>query len=170
MKHPNSNGRDRAIAAAVKVSRSVAEVLRALGMRVGGGNYGTVHRAVKYMQLDTSHWTGQAHRCGSRVPVVAALPLQVVLTRGSRYRSSLLRKRLIEDGYFRAQCSCCALSEWMGSKIALELDHKDGDRDNNELSNLRLLCPNCHAMTPTYRGRNVRGKTWRQPLRLQQHG
>jgi hypothetical protein len=44
---------------------------------------------------------------------------------------------------------------WEGGPIPLELDHVDGDRRNNDPSNLRLLCPNCHALTPTYRGRNI---------------
>jgi hypothetical protein len=38
------------------------------------------------------------------------------------------------------------------------LDHVNGDRSENRLGNLRLLCPNCHALTPTYRGRNIRRK------------
>ena len=42
-----------------------------------------------------------------------------------------------------------------GGSIPLELDHVDGDRTNNLLCNLRLVCPNCHALTPTYRGRNI---------------
>lgn len=43
---------------------------------------------------------------------------------------------------------------WMGKKISLELDHIDGNNKNNLISNLRYLCPNCHALTPTYRGKN----------------
>ncbi len=51
-------------------------------------------------------------------------------------------------------CSVCSLSEWRGQTIPIELDHIDGDCFNNDRSNLRLLCPNCHAQTPTYRGKN----------------
>jgi hypothetical protein len=68
------------------------------------------------------------------------------------------RKRiLIRDRGYR--CQSCGLSEWMGRSISIELDHVDGDCHNNTNENLRLLCPNCHAQTPTYRGRNRgRGK------------
>lgn len=45
----------------------------------------------------------------------------------------------------------------MGNPIPLELEHKDGDHGNNEISNLEILCPNCHAFTPTYRGKNIAG-------------
>jgi hypothetical protein len=148
--------RDVAIRIAVRDSRSVAGVLRHLGMRVGGGNYATIQRAVLELNLNTAHWTGQGHRKGSRVPVVPARALSEILVRNSVYNSNELRLRLIREGIFKPVCGSCELTSWMGSSIPLEVDHQDGDRLNNELSNLRLLCPNCHALTPTYRGRNVR--------------
>lgn len=52
------------------------------------------------------------------------------------------------------RCESCKLTEWMGQKIPLELHHVDGDRFNNELVNLQVLCPNCHALTDNYSGRN----------------
>ena len=55
---------------------------------------------------------------------------------------------------FGAFCSECNLSEWLGGPITLELDHKDGNSTNNQLDNLRLMCPNCHSLTPTYKNRN----------------
>ena len=52
------------------------------------------------------------------------------------------------------QCWTCKQSEWMGEPIPVELDHVDGNSDNNSEGNLRILCPNCHAQTPTYKGAN----------------
>ena len=52
------------------------------------------------------------------------------------------------------KCEKCGLSEWLGEKIKLEVHHIDGDHFNNELTNLQLLCPNCHSMTPNWRGGN----------------
>lgn len=53
------------------------------------------------------------------------------------------------------QCNVCRSTKWMGKDIPLELDHIDGDATNNFPDNLQLICPNCHAQTDTYKGRNV---------------
>ena len=68
-------------------------------------------------------------------------------------RTDGLRKRILleECGH---RCCVCGLSEWMGKPIPIELDHVDGNSDNNTRTNLRLLCANCHAQTPTYRAKN----------------
>lgn len=58
-------------------------------------------------------------------------------------------------------CNNCGLSKWLGQNIPLEVDHIDGRADNNKEENLRLLCPNCHAMTPTYKSKN-KGNSTRQ--------
>jgi len=52
------------------------------------------------------------------------------------------------------KCSHCGLTEWMGHPIPIEVDHIDGNAGNNSFDNLRLLCPNCHGITPTWKGRN----------------
>lgn len=51
-------------------------------------------------------------------------------------------------------CACCRLATWLDKPIPLELDHIDGNANNQAMENLRLLCPNCHAQTPTYKGKN----------------
>jgi hypothetical protein len=63
---------------------------------------------------------------------------------------SKLRKKLIQDGIKKDECEVCNLTEWMGQKIPLELHHVDGNRFNNELENLQILCPNCHSLTPNH--------------------
>ena len=66
-------------------------------------------------------------------------------------KSGDLRARLIADGIKLAECEWCEITEWRGLPAPLELDHIDGNHQNNALVNLRILCPNCHAQTPTYR-------------------
>lgn len=61
-------------------------------------------------------------------------------------KSQILKKKLIEEGIKEDKCEICGLSEWQGVKIPLELHHKDVNHYNNELDNLQILCPNCHAI------------------------
>jgi len=66
-------------------------------------------------------------------------------------QSDKLKRRIIREAVFPRECAGCKCSEWKGSVVPLELDHIDGDHGNNAKENLRLVCPNCHALTPTYR-------------------
>lgn len=60
-------------------------------------------------------------------------------------------------------CGVCDVSAWMGQKLVLELDHVDGDYWNNNPDNLRLICPNCHSQTMTYKNRNKgKGRPYRR--------
>lgn len=62
-------------------------------------------------------------------------------------------------------CECCGISEWQGKKIVLECDHIDGDHKNNHPTNLRLICPNCHSQTDTYKKKNFgNGRSYRQKV------
>lgn len=63
------------------------------------------------------------------------------------------------------RCESCNNSEWLGRPITLELDHIDGDHENNSEYNLKLLCPNCHSQTSTYKGKNKgNGRVWRREM------
>jgi hypothetical protein len=142
-------------------SGSLAGAQRLLGRKPSGAGYRFLRRQIVDLGIDTSHMLGEGWRLGSRRPPVPALPLSFYLVKGRKYASEKLRRRLIEEGIKAHRCECCALEEWLGKQISLELDHKNGDRFDNRLENLRLLCPNCHAQTDTYRGRNIgRANTW----------
>ena len=62
-------------------------------------------------------------------------------------QSDKLKIRLIKEGYLKPMCYNCGREEWEDEEIPLQLNHKDGEKNNNSLRNLELLCPNCHAMT-----------------------
>lgn len=146
---------DNEIGDAISMSRSLADVLRKLGVRPGG-NQARLRARIQQAGLDVSHFVGQGWRRGVRVPVIAPTPLIEVLVKGSPARStSDLRKRLIAEGLKGYRCERCSLTAWNDRPIPLELDHANGIRDDNRLENLRILCPNCHAQTETYRGRNI---------------
>ena len=69
-------------------------------------------------------------------------------------QSNKVRIKLLKEGYKEHKCECCGNTEWLGQKIPLELHHIDGNRNNNVIDNFQLLCPNCHAFTDSYRGKN----------------
>jgi 5-methylcytosine-specific restriction endonuclease McrA len=62
------------------------------------------------------------------------------------------RRRVFEEQDYK--CNRCSLNEWLGQPLVLELEHKDGNNKNNSRDNLEGLCPNCHSLTSTWRGRN----------------
>ena len=142
---------------AIKTSFSLAEVLRKLSVRDAGGNYDTLKRKISRLNLDISHFTGSAWLRGRENPFVRQRALEEILVQDSTYvNTHSLRKRLIAEGIFEHRCASCGLETWLDNKIPLEIDHINGDRRDNRLENLRLLCPNCHALTATYRGKNKR--------------
>jgi len=70
-------------------------------------------------------------------------------------KSHILKQKLIRDGIKENKCEICGYSEWLGQPIPLELHHKDGNHYNNNLDNLQVICPNCHALQPNNSGSNV---------------
>jgi HNH endonuclease len=140
---------------AVARSRSSAQALTKLGQKLGSRNHAALTERAIHFGIDTSHFAGQGWRRGSRSPVVQPTPLNDVLVDGRLTNSTKLRYRLIAEGLKTAHCEMCNGSRWNGSPIPLELDHVNGNREDNRLANLRLVCPNCHAQTGTYRGRNI---------------
>ncbi len=82
--------------------------------------------------------------------------LEEYLMKSSDIQTNKVRKKILEEGIKPYKCEYCGNSEWMGQPIPLELHHKDGNHNHNELSNYELLCPNCHAFTDSYRGKNCR--------------
>jgi hypothetical protein len=140
---------------AVPEAFSVAQVLKAIGLRPAGGNYKTVQSRILELDLDTSHFRGQGWSRGQSITLRPPRPLVEVLVDGSTTRSSHLKKRLLREGLKQPICEGCGGSLWRGQPIPLELEHVNGRNTDNRLENLALLCPNCHAQTSTYRGRNI---------------
>ena len=66
-------------------------------------------------------------------------------------RKTLKEYLIAASGY---ECSCCGISEWQNNPLTLEIDHIDGNPYNNLVENLRLICPNCHSQTETYKNKN----------------
>lgn len=138
---------------AVSKSLSIAGVCRELKIKPCGGNYKTLHSKIKEWDINTNHFTGAAWNQGVKFkPFGKKYDLMDVLIENSPYKSSTkLKERLFKEGLKNEKCEVCGITEWMGKKIILELDHINGDNTDNRLINLCILCPNCHSQTPTFR-------------------
>lgn len=135
---------------AVNQSSTWADVCRLLGITPATGAQCHLQKRAKDFEIDSSHFLGRGHAKGK--VLVKKNVLQHCFT-GSKITSHSLRIRLIRDGHKEEKCELCEISEWRGEKVVLELDHKDSNHFNNEISNLQILCPNCHALE-TKRRRN----------------
>lgn len=140
---------DNSLTEAVSSSTGVTEVVRKLYGSWCGGSSQLVVKRIKSLGLGTSHFT-------RRVPRVPRnQPDTYFLCNGRDLSSKKVRALLLK--YKPYECSLCGNSgSHNGLKLTLHVDHKDGVRSNNELENLRWLCPNCHSQTETYASKNIK--------------
>lgn len=152
-----ANVPDEELLLVIKISQSYSEALIRLGYRGSGYRLTKIKELEKEGKLDTSHFIDPIYLVGSK-----PMSLPEILVKESSYRSSSdLRKRLIREGILQNKCYTCGLGpEWRGAPLILHLDHINGNHRDNRVENLRILCPNCHAQTDTYCGKNKRG--WRK--------
>ena len=141
-------------------SYSYAEVLRKAGRKQGGGAQETLKKKIEEFGIDISHFTGMRwHESPNQLPQQGRekYSLDEVFIKNSPVTQKVLRGYVERHQVLEYKCINCGCDgNWQDGKIALEIDHIDGDNTNNQLSNLRYLCPNCHALTDTYRGRNIK--------------
>lgn len=138
---------------AIKNSVSWRQVTVAIGLKYAGGNVQNLKRKAKENGLDFSHFRGKGWNLGGKAR--NEVPIEEWLVDGIFVKSTNLKNKLLKYGMLEYKCSKCGISKWMNEKIILELDHVDGNVLNNQIDNLRLLCPNCHSQTPTFRGKNI---------------
>ena len=139
----------------VRDARTRADVIRALGHQPTRSTYRLLANALDDQAVSTAHFD-PSHAAMRRTPrTPTGRPLDEILVRNSTYVSlPYLKRRLVAEGLLVEECAVCGITDWCGQPLALHLDHINGVRDDHRLSNLRLLCPNCHSQTPTYAGRN----------------
>lgn len=107
-----------------------------------------------YLKLMNIIYLGNQAGAGT---LKSKVKLDDIITNKVKFSRHQLKKRLLHDGLLEYKCSnikCGNTGEWLGEKISLELDHINGVNDDNRIENLRILCPNCHSQTPTYKNKN----------------
>ena len=99
-------------------------------------------------------WHKAAKR-GAIRPRPRTMDIEHLLVEGRlQTNRSHLKSRLYEAKLKSNVCELCGLTEWLGRPLSMELHHKNGNKHDNRLGNLQILCPNCHSQTETYGGRN----------------
>ncbi|MGW7369138.1 HNH endonuclease signature motif containing protein [Streptomyces sp. NPDC054841] len=141
------------LAEAVAGSISLAGTLRLLGRPENSSQKASLKRWIAEDHLSTTHFLGQGHQRG-RPSTNPALKAEDVLVKHDskrrRTKTVHLRRALFEIGV-PEQCARCGTGPvWLGKPMTLEIDHINGDWSDDRAENLRLLCPNCHAITTTW--------------------
>lgn len=146
---------DQQMIDAISSSTTYSDVLRKLNLVVGAGNYETVKKAVKRLNINISHFLGYGY---NRKPVYPKT-IAEVMVRNSTYNRCHLKNRLLKTGLIKNECSICGqLPTWNNANLVMVLDHINGINDDHRLENLRLLCPNCNSQQPTFSGKNIKKK------------
>lgn len=143
------------LANVVKSCTSIAQVVKKLGRSPNGGNITHMSKCLKKFDVDTKHFTGQAHNKGNKK--LRRSPEEILIIRGgsTKESSNALRRALFEIGRKEECVECGQGPEWNGKFLRLHIDHINGDNMDNRKENLRILCPHCHSQTETFGAKNI---------------
>lgn len=138
----------------LKDCMTIADFCRAINIKPTGGNYRRVYDLINKYELDISHLQGLHWKLGKKVQGYKHLNMDEILIENSPYKNTIhLKKRLIRLHIKEPICEICGYTD------TVELHHINGNPTDNRLENLQILCPNCHAKTNNYRGKNISCRT-----------
>ena len=136
---------DNSIIEACSISLSMAQAAARLGI-----HFNTFRTHAKRLGVYSPNPSGK----GMKKKSSRSIPLDEILKgKHPQYQTYKLKRRLLNAGIKKNECEKCGVSNWLGEKLAIELEHIDGIRTNHRLNNLTMLCPNCHSQTLTFRGK-----------------
>ena len=141
----------------IKHSYSLKEVCEKANIMVSNGNYETLKKVITNNNIDISHFKRQ-NGCFVKRELNELLKENVVI---SSYK---LKKKILKNGLKEYKCEKCGRTEWEGESIPLELHHINGNKTDNRIENLMILCPNCHALTNNYCGKNQKTFKEKKPI------
>ena len=144
---------------AVTKSKNITEVIEKLGLRAAGGNFSTIKKYIKQYNINTDHFVDFRIETLKKNSRIKQIPLENLLVKNCKYKSSVLKRRLVAAGLLKDECYICGLkTKWCGKPIVLQLDHINGVHSDCRLKNLRVLCPNCHSQAENFAGKSSKKK------------
>jgi len=141
----------------IKNSRSFAEVLKKLNLKQGGGMQAYIKKKCIEFDISIDHFLGMGWNVFGQ-PDFAKGKESIIgyFDKYTQRKPYNVKKRLLNHNLKKNECEKCgikSLKGWNNKDIIIELHHIDGDRKNNNFSNLQMLCPNCHSQTHNYKNR-----------------
>ena len=133
----------------VKESKTWKQVCEKLGVTPATGAQSHITKISRKFGIDDSHFSGTSWNRGRTFP--KKFPLEDYLNNTRFIKSNDLKLRLIKEGLKKWQCEICKRTKWNDAQLPIELDHIDSNHFNNQLSNLQIVCPNCHAIVTKQR-------------------
>lgn len=143
------------------ISSTISEILILIGLTNRGSNFKTLKCRTVEDNIDLTLF--KINKSKNRKPRrYKNFNLDDVLIEKSTYSRHSLKRRLLELGKLINKCVECGIGPIYNNRpLSLQLDHINGICDDNRLSNLRILCPNCHSQTESFAGKNIK-----KPMRV----
>jgi Zn finger protein HypA/HybF involved in hydrogenase expression len=131
----------------VKQSTSIAEVFREIGLSISSDAYQLFRKEMKNMNIDISHFVSKG--------IMKRNNIKEEFVINSNAPNAGIKNYILKNSLIEYKCNICNLEpKWNNKVLILQLDHINGINNDNRLSNLRFLCPNCHSQTHTFAGKN----------------
>ena len=138
----------------IRNSENYNQVCIKLNKRPTNNTYNMLKKIRDKYNIDISHFNSEIILSN-----IKKLNISEIFTENSKLKNnSHLKEKLFKLGFKNEVCEKCGNIEWLGVKIPLQVHHINGNRNDNTISNLQILCPNCHALTDNYCGRNKKNK------------
>lgn len=140
----------------VKIATSLSNLCKLMNKRATNNNLLHFQRIIDKHQLDTTHFSSITNNNSKRHKIT--FEERFSLREDKITNTNSLKNELLKLNIKEHKCELCGNSEWNNKPIPLQVHHINGNRFDNRIENLQLLCPNCHAQTDNFAGKNVRNK------------